>query len=693
LKYILKELLDVQILQELLFSLNEISKVPCAIVDLDGNILTSTTQQNICTEFHCMSPSTVKKCIENGTCINAKTGENGTHFVYRCPMGIMDCATSIAIDGEHLGNVFIGQFFMEQPDESYFMMQARQCQYDESKYLEAIRKVPIFSEEQLHKNLTFIENLVRMLADQGLQRKRQLEYQEELNESGKKLKIVFDNVEAGIIVVSRSGTITFANRQMAEMFGMSLTELIGTHYVDHLYESEKHAGIKSMGQIVDGNVKSVELDRRYVRKDGSDFWGHLTGTRFDNTDGSMRDQIIVISDITERKQAEEVKKILEQQLQQAQKMESLGVLAGGIAHDFNNILSIIIGNSYLAKLNLEAAEGYISTIEQAAERAAGLCRQMLSYAGKATCDIADVDIRALLDDLINMLKSTVTQNVAITYTNSTQIPFVKGDVNQLGQIVINLIINASEAIGSKQGEIHVELSNKDIRKGSQDTDHLGKVISAGQYVCLEVRDNGCGMEDETKQRIFEPFYTTKPTGRGLGMSAVLGIISAHNGALQLTSHLSQGTTFNIYLPAHVNSCGVDQSKQQVFSSSAWQGSGTILLAEDMQEIRTMVKSMLCTLGFEVIEAANGKEALELYEKRAADIKMVLTDIGMPIMDGYELFRELKIINPKLPIMVSSGYGDAAVTSKIERSEIAGLVNKPYRIEQLQDVLRTVVECY
>lgn len=388
-----------------------------------------------------------------------------------------------------------------------------------------------------------------MKAYEGLQLKKLLECAAEFIESERRLNVILDNVEAGIIVVSPEGIITFANRRMAEMFEMSLAELIDTQYSEHLHESEKRAGIESMKQIIDGVVKSVELDQHYLRKDGTNFWGHMSATRFDKTDGSMRDQIIVISNVTEHKLAEVERKLLEQQLLQAQEMENLGVHTGGIAHDFNNQLSVIVRNCYLAKLSPEGANTHISIIESAAERAAGLCRQMLTYAGKVSIDMAEVSVLTLVADMVSMLRSTIPLNVTIKFDSSTNIPLIKGDTNQLGQIVANLIINASEAIETEQGEILVSLVIINILSEQLDADYFGNVMPVGRYVCLEVTDNGCGMDEEAKQKIFDPFYTTKTMGRGLGMSAVLGIISSHNGALQLYSQPGLGTTFKIYLPS------------------------------------------------------------------------------------------------------------------------------------------------
>jgi len=250
----------------------------------------------------------------------------------------------------------------------------------------------------------------------------------------------------------------------------------------------------------------------------------------------------------ERRQAYEDKLLFEQQFQQTQKLESLGVLAGGIAHDFNNILAIIMGYCSLTKMDYEKAEKNIPEIEKAVERAAVLCRQMLAYAGKAMLTKSQVNTWALVDEMVGMLETTIHKNVVIKTELDTDIPLITGDASQLRQVVLNLIMNSAEAIGDADGEVAVKLATTEIIVAQQEKDHLGFFIPAGRYICLEVTDNGCGMDDGTRRKIFEPFYTTKFTGRGLGMSAVLGIIKAHKGLLQLESRLGQGTTFKVFLP-------------------------------------------------------------------------------------------------------------------------------------------------
>jgi CheY-like chemotaxis protein len=377
-------------------------------------------------------------------------------------------------------------------------------------------------------------------------------------------------------------------------------------------------------------------------------------------------------------------------MQHNQRLESLGVLSGGIAHDFNNILAVIIGRCSLAEMNLEKAGNHIQPIAKAANQAAGLCNQMLAYAGKSPLQKTHVSIVTIVDEIVTMLKATLPQNAVIKTDFSADIPFINADASQLKQIVMNLIINASEAVGEAQGEIRVSLARTRVVAGESCKDFHGKAIVPAEYVCLEVTDTGCGMDEATKWRIFEPFYTTKFTGRGLGMSVVLGIISSHDGALQLFSQLGQGSTFKVYLPVPAGNAAGD-AKDKHHPSIQWQGSGTILLAEDNDQFRFIAVTLLEMFGFTVLEALNGKEALELYRNHAADITMVLTDMSMPVMDGYALIPALKQLNPKLPIIVSSGFGDEAVISRIDRDQIAGMISKPYTPDKLRDVLKSVVE--
>jgi len=448
-----------------------------------------------------------------------------------------------------------------------------------------------------------------------------------------------------------------------------------------------------LAQLVLDGIKPTNLERKVVTKDGSVRWGSVNGSTIYNEDGDLIAVYLVFPDITREKLDEKEKEVLEQQLHQAQKLESLGVLAGGIAHDFNNLLTVIIGHCSLARLRPATALDSILPIEKAADRAAVLCQQMLAYAGKSNFTKAHIYLDKLVDELVNLSKSTVGKNIEVTSELAADIPPIMVDAIQIRQVVMNLVINASEAIGSAQGRVHVSLAKREvIDTNHQEKDHFGATIPPGWYACLEVTDTGSGMDDETRQRLFEPFFTTKFTGRGLGMSAVLGIIKGHNGALQLFSQRGQGTTFKVFLPMQRAESAGNQSSQQIIPAALWRGSGTVMLVEDEEPIKCIAQEMLEELGFSVITAANGKEALQRYRQHASEITLIITDIGMPVMDGYALFHEVKSLNPELPIVISSGFGDREVASHIAPDDIAGLISKPYRFDKVQEVLKNVLKC-
>ncbi|MFZ4857285.1 MAG: PAS domain S-box protein [Desulfuromonadaceae bacterium] len=516
-----------------------------------------------------------------------------------------------------------------------------------------------------------------------------------LIKSEQNFRAIIDASPVPLAINNDYGIITFLNNAFVQTVGYTTKDIPTLEkwwlcaYPDtHYRQTVTGTWVRHLEESRRTGAPFVPLEVNIACKDGSVRTFICTATSIESgIDGS---HLVVLFDITDRKRLEEEKQLLEQQFQQAQKLESLGVLAGGIAHDFNNILAIIIGHCSLAALNPNAAEKHIPAIEKAADRAAGLCRQMLAYAGKASFTLMQVNMAALVDEMVQMLKATTSRNVAIRADLSADIPFVKGDASQLRQIVMNLIINASEAIGEAQGVIRITLAKRAVTTAGAVRDHLGRIIPAGWYACLEISDTGCGMDDEAMCRIFEPFFTTKFTGRGLGMSAVLGIISAHGGALQLNSQPGHGTTFTIYLPIENNSSVGDEFSDQI-NSAQWQGSGTVLLVEDEDQVRFVARSMLEELGFTVVETSNGREALDVFRKYVPEISLVVTDIGMPFMDGYTLFRELKILKPELPIVISSGFGDTVVTTRIRAEEVAGLVSKPYRFDQLRDVLRSVTD--
>ncbi|MFT5452345.1 MAG: PAS domain S-box-containing protein, partial [Enterobacterales bacterium] len=370
--------------------------------------------------------------------------------------------------------------------------------------------------------------------------------EEALRDEKNRIRAILDMVGEPIFVKDNEHRITDANCAFFDLFDMDENSVIGKTLMEFVGEHEKQSFLKIDRMVLD----TGEAD---IREEELTLKGHTrtiitSKVRFIDEAG-RRGLVCSIHDITERKQAEEEKMVLEQQLQHSQKQDSLGQLSGGIAHNFNNILAIIIGYCGLTKMDIQTAEKNIPIIEAAAERAAELCREMMAYSSKDKLTITKVNVATQVDETVVMLKSSLPQNAVMKTNLSASIPMIEGDVSQLNQVVMNLIINASEAIGTVQGEVNVSLAKFDVIAGTTVEDYGGNPIPPGEYVCLEVTDSGCGMDEATQSKLFEPFFTTKFTGRGLGMSAVLGIIQSHGGALQLFSQPTQGTSFKVYLPA------------------------------------------------------------------------------------------------------------------------------------------------
>ena len=393
-------------------------------------------------------------------------------------------------------------------------------------------------------------------------------------------------------------------------------------------------------------------------------------------------------DITERKRAEDERLNLEKQLLHAQKLESLGVLAGGIAHDFNNILMAIIGNADLAlmRINKESpATENLHKIELAAARAADLAKQMLAYSGKGKFVVENIDINCMLEEMLHMLQVSITKKAVLRFNLHTQLPPVEADATQMHQIIMNLVINASEAIEATSGVIAITTGCMECDRNYLKDVWLDENLADGLYVFLEIADSGCGMDKETMARLFDPFFTTKFTGRGLGMAAVLGIVRGHKGAIKVYSELNKGTTFKILLPSSNR-----PAEQPVYISQAadWQGSGTVLVVDDEETVRGVGVEMLTELGFTAITANDGHEALELF-KITPEITFVILDLTMPHMDGEQCFRELKQLQPDVKVIISSGYNEQEVTQKFVGKGLAGFIQKPYRLSVLKEVVRGI----
>ncbi len=401
----------------------------------------------------------------------------------------------------------------------------------------------------------------------------------------------------------------------------------------------------------------------------------IDGRDYDFEDRIVRldhDEVLsIVRDVTERTRAEEA-------LRQTQKLESIGVLAGGIAHDFNNLLTGVLGQSSLALDRLPGdhpVRSHLVKVVTAAERAADLTAQLLAYAGGGRVEMKPLDFNRLVRDTLGLLETGIPKKIDLGLRLEAELPFVQADRGQIQQVVMNLVLNGAEAIGSGAGRVSIRTGVCD-GAGRDAADYVGGTLPApGRCVCLEVEDTGAGMSPEVLRRIFDPFFTTKHHGRGLGLSAVLGIVRSHRGGLKVTSEPGRGTRFVLSVPALQTA---ERSPEvEAGSRPARRATGTVLVIDDEDQVRELARDVLTDAGYRVLDAPGGEAGLALLRKDPGAVNLVLLDMQMPGLNGVETYRELRTVAPDLPVVFSSGYTEAeGIQEAMERGE-AAFLPKPY----------------
>ena len=532
--------------------------------------------------------------------------------------------------------------------------------------------------------------LRRWLPEEELAKSRSTEA---LLASEQKFKAFTSQSAEGISVADLEGNYIYANEAFCKMVGYSEDELLKMTVFDVTSDSQDKATFaKSIG-VGEGTPIQVVLKK----KNGIDFLAEVVGKNIKV--GEDEHVLGVIRDITDRENLATEQRIHERQLLHSQKLESLGVLAGGIAHDFNNLLTAIQGNASLAMDELSPvspARISLQEIQKASKRAANLSRQMLAYSGRGQFVIQVIDSKKLIEEITHLLEVSVSKKIELLYSFSKDARDFEGDATQISQVVMNLITNAAESIGDENGSISLSTGTMDCSR--QYLDHVNMTLRAslneplpeGMYTFLEVGDTGCGMDPEIIDRIFDPFFTTKFTGRGLGMSAVLGIIRGHRGALNISSEVGTGTTIRVLFPVSENTAIRASGSFETRSENPdWQGNGTILVVDDEESILLLASKMLKRLGFDVLMAKDGVEAMKVHSEHLGEIDCTLLDLTMPKMDGKEVFRQIKIQEPEARIILSSGYSEEEATLEFTGKGLSGFISKPYQSSQLKALLSSV----
>ncbi len=517
-----------------------------------------------------------------------------------------------------------------------------------------------------------------------------------LRESEAKYRKLIENQGEGIGVVDWDEKFVFVNPAAERIFGVPKNTLVGRNLKEFMGEEQFAFVTKQTVKRRKGEESRYELE--IIRPDGERRDLLMTVTPQFDLSGQITGAFGIFRDISDQKRADVERHKLEAKVQQVQKLESLGVLAGGIAHDFNNLLMAILGNLDLSLRGISSVSPIRENLQEAvkaSQRAADLCRQMLAYSGRGRFIIRAVDLSEVIREMGHMLEVSISKKATLKYQFADALHSVEADVSQIRQIIMNLVINASEAIGDKPGVITLSTGELQCDRSYLASAWLDEELPEGNYVYLEVTDSGCGMDAETLPKIFDPFFTTKFTGRGLGLAAVLGIVRGHMGAIKVLSEKEKGATFRILLPAVA--AIADHVREKEAPHPEWHSHGAILLVDDDEAIQALGREMLGVLGFKVRTAGNGRDAAEILRKDSAEnslvedrIVCVLLDLTMPQMDGEETFYELCRIRPDIRVILSSGYEELDVTGRFAGRRPDGYIQKPYQIRTLEAKLRHVL---
>jgi PAS domain S-box-containing protein len=518
-----------------------------------------------------------------------------------------------------------------------------------------------------------------------------------LRESETRYKTLIENQGEGIAIVDPDENFAYCNPVGEEIFGVPAGTLVGRNLREFTTrETFAHIRTETDGRRK-GNRSTYEVE--IIRPNGERRYLLLTVTPWFGSQGEFAGAFGIFRDETNRKRAQEERLEMERGLLHAQKLESLGLLAGGIAHDFNNLLMAVMGNLDLALMDLAEDSPARSRIEraiQATRRAADLTGQMLAYAGKGRFLVREMNLGEAVRQNLDMLKASISKHVRLNLDLGWDLPAITADPEQIQQVVVNLIANASEAIGDGPGVISLTVGVLDCDDSFLLRSRLEEKPPAGRFVFLEVSDTGCGMDQETQLRLFEPFFTTKFLGRGMGMPAVLGIVRGHKGAILVDCEPDRQTTVRVLFPV-TGRAPTDRVDAAEAGAVPWADTeaplpfGTVLVVDDETVVREVARAMLERIGCRVLTAGGGLEAVEVFRAHAGEISCVILDLTMPDMDGVATFGELRRVNPDAKVILSSGHNEQEATRRFAGKGLAGFIHKPYQIQSLRVILERILK--
>ena len=540
-------------------------------------------------------------------------------------------------------------------------------------------------------NLTGIVENGRLVRAWGMQRDvtEQRRAEEERRRAEVRLRSALSAADLGTWEWDvESDTITWSE-DTERMFGFAPGTFRGglAAYLD-LIHPDHRALVAERLRHAAGEGGSLDGEFKILRRDGVARWIASRGDVILNEQGRIVRLVGAVMDVTEQHEAAEERERIENRLQETQKLESLGILAGGVAHDFNNLLTGILGNASLARMDTpedSPVQKNLEAIEKTSRRAAELCKQMLAYSGKGRFVVQRLDLSEIVEDTAQLIRPSISKNATVEFDLARELPAILADATQMRQIIMNLVINASDALGDAAGLIRIRTGLKHADAAYLAGTTHSPNTPPGDYVFLEISDTGCGMSADTRRKIFNPFFTTKFTGRGLGLAAVLGIVRGHGGALKVASEVGQGSTFTLLLPS--TGAKMEAPAPEAPAQTEWRGAGTVLVVDDDEAVRIVASRMLHAMGYEIVLAADGREGVAKFRENPANYCAVLLDLTMPHMDGSEAFTELRRIKPDIKVVLMSGFNEQDAISRFAGQGLAAFVQKPFAPEELRKAFR------
>ena len=551
-----------------------------------------------------------------------------------------------------------------------------------------------------------------------------------LQESEKLFRHLVEHASDIIYRADLQGRFRVFNSIATKLLGYTAEELIGRKYLDLVRPDYRPAVQRFYRQQLARKLSHTYLEFPAIGKDGTEFWfgqnveileenGRVSGfqaitrditlqRRSQDVEKDAREELerrvrertaelenaneLLRREVMERQREEKTRRHLEAQVQHAQRLESLGVLAGGIAHDFNNLLTAIMGYAGMALPEIAedcSARTAIEEVVSAAKSAAQLTQQMLAYSGRGKFTIEPINLGHLIEDCTRLVNTLISKKAVLQVKVEPDLPSIEGDFGQIRQVFINLLTNASDALGEHPGTIRVTAGACWVKEGELPSVLPNGRLRAGRYVFIEIADTGCGMDEATMARIFDPFFTTKFTGRGLGLAAVQGIVRGHNGTLQVRSEPGDGTTFRVLFPAGQTPLG-EAARVGAVAETEWHPEGTVLVVDDEPTVRALACKILAHTGLTVMTAVDGCDAIRQFEAHAGKIRAVLLDLTMPGMDGGEVFQNMVLTEPNVKVILSSGYDVHDTAVSFGAHAPAAFLRKPYSPADLIRVFRSVL---